>query len=47
MLNDVQFWQITVPLIAAVVAWLANEWRKRSWEDFLTFYAKRLTTSHF
>jgi len=26
--------QVTLPLITAVIAWFANEWRKRAWEQY-------------
>ncbi|MEZ0122031.1 MAG: hypothetical protein AB9Q17_15010 [Candidatus Reddybacter sp.] len=26
--------KIFIPLAVAVIAWLANEWRKRSWEEY-------------
>jgi len=28
------FWTFMVPVVTALVAWLANEWRKRAWENF-------------
>lgn len=35
MLKSVEFWQLMIPIGAAIVAWLANEWRKQAWENFL------------
>jgi hypothetical protein len=29
ILSSVDFWKFAVPLIGAVIAWFANEWRKR------------------
>lgn len=29
VLSSVEFWKFSVPLLGAVVAWFANEWRKR------------------
>jgi hypothetical protein len=29
ILSSVEFWKFVVPLLGAVVAWLANEWQKR------------------
>jgi len=31
---NVRIVEITVPLLAAVVAWFVNEWRKRAWEEY-------------
>ena len=28
------FLKIFVPLIGAIIAWYANEWRKRGWEEY-------------
>ena len=29
ILSSVEFWKFALPLLGAVVAWFANEWRKR------------------
>ena len=33
-LLDPNFLQLTIPMLAAVVAWYANERRKRAWEEY-------------
>jgi hypothetical protein len=41
------YWKIAVPLFTAIIAWLANEWRKQAWETFLrkeTYYKSLLST---
>jgi hypothetical protein len=34
LLNDVDFWKFTIPVIGAVAAWYLNERRKRAWEEY-------------
>lgn len=34
ILSSVDFWKFAAPLIGAVVAWFANEWRKRLAEKY-------------
>ena len=33
-MNSLEVWQITVPLLVAVLAWILNESSKRSWEQY-------------
>ena len=33
-MSSLEVWQITVPLLVAVVAWILNESGKRSWEQY-------------
>ena len=28
------FLQISLPVVGAIIAWFANEWRKRLWEEY-------------
>jgi len=35
ILLSVDFWKFAVPLLGAIVAWFANEWRKRITDQYL------------
>lgn len=32
---DIELWELMLPVLTAILAWLANEWRKQAWENFL------------
>jgi len=34
ILTSVEFWKFAVPLLGAVIAWFANEWRKRIADEY-------------
>jgi hypothetical protein len=34
VLSSVEFWKFAVPLLGAVAAWFANEWRKRVADEY-------------
>ena len=32
--SNIELWKISVPFFGAIIAWLANERRKRAWEEY-------------
>jgi len=32
--TSVEFWKLVVPVLAGIIAWLANENQKRKWEEY-------------